>query len=147
MMASGVILAVVAAVAALAAIAADLLAPRVTGRWRDRAARARQSIASADVLQDPGRERRAEHRARELGINWVLQGTLDKIQPFRKLITTLDLDPRQVCYVGDDLLDLPVLRAAGLAACPADALPTGAEAGEWSDLKELAVTLGWSLPA
>ena len=31
------------------------------------------------------------------------------------------LDARQVCYVGDDLADLPVLRAAGLAACPADA--------------------------
>jgi phospholipase C len=33
------------------------------------------------------------------------------------------------------------------AACPGDTLPAGAEAGEWSDLKELAVTLGWSLPA
>jgi phospholipase C len=33
------------------------------------------------------------------------------------------------------------------AACPGNTLPAGAEAGEWSDLKELAVTLGWSLPA
>jgi phospholipase C len=33
------------------------------------------------------------------------------------------------------------------AACPSDTLPSGAEDGEWSDLKALAVTLGWSLPA
>jgi 3-deoxy-D-manno-octulosonate 8-phosphate phosphatase (KDO 8-P phosphatase) len=66
--------------------------------------------------------RAVEHRASELGIPWVLQGNLDKIQSFRKLLAALKLEPRQVCYVGDDLLDLPVLRAAGLAACPADAV-------------------------
>jgi 3-deoxy-D-manno-octulosonate 8-phosphate phosphatase (KDO 8-P phosphatase) len=39
-----------------------------------------------------------------------------------------DLEPRQVCYVGDDLVDLPVLRAAGLAAAPADAVAEVREA-------------------
>ncbi len=58
------LLAVVAAVAALVAIATDLLAPRMARRWRARADRARRS--PAPMLQDPGRERRAEHRAREL---------------------------------------------------------------------------------
>jgi hypothetical protein len=33
-----------------------------------------------------------------------------------------------------------------VAACPGEVLST-AESGEWSDLKELAITLGWSLPA
>jgi 3-deoxy-D-manno-octulosonate 8-phosphate phosphatase (KDO 8-P phosphatase) len=37
------------------------------------------------------------------------------------MIDRLGLVPRQVCFVGDDLPDLPVLRAVGLAACPADA--------------------------
>lgn len=62
-----------------------------------------------------------DRRAAELGIAPVIQGAADKGPPFRALIRELGLDARQVCYVGDDLPDLPVLRAVGLAACPADA--------------------------
>ena len=62
-------------------------------------------------------------RAAELGIASVIQGTPQKAEPFRRLITELGLDARQVCFVGDDLADLPVLGAVGLAACPADAAP------------------------
>jgi hypothetical protein len=58
------LVAVVAAVVALAALATDLLAPRVARRRRARAENARRS--PAPILPDPGRERRAEHRAREL---------------------------------------------------------------------------------
>ncbi len=60
-------------------------------------------------------------RAAELGIAPVIQGAADKGPPFRTLIADLGLDARQVCYVGDDLADLLVLSAVGLAACPADA--------------------------
>ena len=62
-------------------------------------------------------------RAAELGIAPVIQGASQKGAPFRRLIAELGLDARQVCYVGDDLADLPVLNAVGLAACPADAAP------------------------
>src|SRR5918997_744991 len=62
-------------------------------------------------------------RAAELGIAPVIQGVARKGEPFRTLLGQLGLDARQVCYVGDDLADLPVLLAVGLAACPADALP------------------------
>jgi len=58
------LVAVVAAVVALVAVAADVVAPRVAERWRARSRRARRPQAT--VLQDPGRERRAEQRAREL---------------------------------------------------------------------------------
>jgi 3-deoxy-D-manno-octulosonate 8-phosphate phosphatase (KDO 8-P phosphatase) len=60
-------------------------------------------------------------RAAELKIAHVLQGFDRKAEPFRILIDGLGLVPRQVCYMGDDLPDLPVLRTVGLAACPADA--------------------------
>ena len=63
-----------------------------------------------------------ERRAAELSIGFVLQGHDAKAAPFRDLVGRLGLEPRQVCYVGDDLPDLPVLRAVGLAACPADAV-------------------------
>jgi 3-deoxy-D-manno-octulosonate 8-phosphate phosphatase (KDO 8-P phosphatase) len=64
-----------------------------------------------------------ERRAAELKIPHVLQGLYRKVEPFRALIDQLGLAPRQVCYLGDDLPDLPVLGAVGLAACPADAVP------------------------
>jgi 3-deoxy-D-manno-octulosonate 8-phosphate phosphatase (KDO 8-P phosphatase) len=63
-----------------------------------------------------------DHRAGELGIDLVIQGAADKSEPFRALLAGLGLEPRQVCYMGDDLADLPVLAAVGLAACPADAV-------------------------
>lgn len=60
-------------------------------------------------------------RAAELKIAHVLQGHEQKATPFRTLIERLGLSPDQVCFVGDDLADLPVLRSVGLAACPLDA--------------------------
>lgn len=62
-----------------------------------------------------------DHRAAELGIEPVIQGASQKGGPFRQLIASLGLAPEQVCYIGDDLADLPVLQVVGLAACPADA--------------------------
>lgn len=66
-----------------------------------------------------------EHRARELGIAPVIQGSIDKGPRFAALLDELAIEPKQVCYIGDDLADLPVLTwpGLGLAACPADAVP------------------------
>jgi len=63
-----------------------------------------------------------ELRAAELGISPVIQGEPSKSAPFRALLAELGLEANQVCYMGDDLPDLPVLRAVGLSACPADAV-------------------------
>jgi 3-deoxy-D-manno-octulosonate 8-phosphate phosphatase (KDO 8-P phosphatase) len=65
--------------------------------------------------------RAVECRAAELKIAHVLQGHEQKATPFRTLIDGLGLSPIQVCFVGDDLADLPVLKSVGLAACPSDA--------------------------
>jgi len=61
-------------------------------------------------------------RAAELGIGTVVQGAASKLGPFRAILAEMGLEPHQAGYIGDDLPDLPVLRAAGLAACPADAV-------------------------
>lgn len=63
-----------------------------------------------------------EIRAKELGISPVVQGEPRKLAPFLELIGAMGLQPRQVCYMGDDLPDVPILRVAGLAACPSDAV-------------------------
>lgn len=61
-------------------------------------------------------------RARELGIDIVYQGVKEKLVPYRELLATLGLTDEEVAYVGDDLPDLPVLRLAGWAVAPADAV-------------------------
>jgi 3-deoxy-D-manno-octulosonate 8-phosphate phosphatase (KDO 8-P phosphatase) len=60
-------------------------------------------------------------RAAELGIAPVIQGAADKLAGFRRLLAEVPVAPEQVCYVGDDLPDLPVLRRCGLAVAVADA--------------------------
>jgi 3-deoxy-D-manno-octulosonate 8-phosphate phosphatase (KDO 8-P phosphatase) len=64
-----------------------------------------------------------EVRAAELGLTPVIQGALDKLAGYRRLLEEKPLAPERICYVGDDLPDLPVLRRCGLAVAVADACP------------------------
>ncbi len=60
-------------------------------------------------------------RAAELGIDLVVQGGPDKRAAFARILEDRRLDGSDVAYMGDDLLDLPILRQVGLSAAPADA--------------------------
>ena len=60
-------------------------------------------------------------RASELDVSLVRQGTVDKIVTLHEIVEKLGLDLSQVGYIGDDLPDLPVLRAVGLGVAVADA--------------------------
>jgi 3-deoxy-D-manno-octulosonate 8-phosphate phosphatase (KDO 8-P phosphatase) len=62
-------------------------------------------------------------RAQELGIRQVRQGVQDKAAAFRQLLHDVGMRAEQAAAVGDDLPDLPMLRAAGLAIAVADACP------------------------
>lgn len=64
-----------------------------------------------------------EIRARELGIDLVYQGVKDKLVPYREILLKLGLRDEEVAYVGDDVVDLPILRRVGFAATVADAVP------------------------
>ena len=54
-------------------------------------------------------------RARDLKIEHVYQGQQDKAAAFREILAKENLQPEEVCYVGDDIIDLPVMRLCGLA--------------------------------
>ena len=60
-------------------------------------------------------------RMADLGIAHVHQGQHDKLATYQDLIDRLDLDHEHVAYMGDDIIDLPVLRRVGFAATVADA--------------------------
>lgn len=55
------------------------------------------------------------HRARNLGITHLHQGAHDKLTVYRQLLGDLGLAPEQTAFMGDDVVDLPVMRRAGLA--------------------------------
>lgn len=57
-----------------------------------------------------------ERRAKELGVHDVVLGRIDKEAAFVELLDRQNLTPDRIAYVGDDLLDLPVLRQVGFAA-------------------------------
>ncbi|WP_305046571.1 KdsC family phosphatase [Geoalkalibacter sp.] len=62
------------------------------------------------------------HRAAELDIAIVHQGAKDKLIPYAAVLAELGLNDEQVAYVGDDVVDLPILRRVGLAVTVADAV-------------------------
>jgi 3-deoxy-D-manno-octulosonate 8-phosphate phosphatase (KDO 8-P phosphatase) len=60
------------------------------------------------------------HRAAQLGIRLVVQGVTSKLEAYERILRDTGLTDEAVAYMGDDLLDLPVLARAGLSAAPAD---------------------------
>ncbi|HTZ39660.1 MAG TPA: HAD-IIIA family hydrolase [Syntrophales bacterium] len=60
------------------------------------------------------------HRARELGVDRVYQGALDKLAVFQEILAQGGLVPEQTAYMGDDIVDLPVLRRAGFSVTVRD---------------------------
>jgi YrbI family 3-deoxy-D-manno-octulosonate 8-phosphate phosphatase len=60
-------------------------------------------------------------RANELGIDIVRQGVVEKLPAVKQIAQELRLGLEQVCYLGDDLPDLPAMRAVGLGVAVADA--------------------------
>jgi 3-deoxy-D-manno-octulosonate 8-phosphate phosphatase (KDO 8-P phosphatase) len=88
--------------------------------------------AGIDVAVISGRSSEAVSlRMRELGVREIFQGDHDKLPIYRALLERLALTPAQTAFMGDDLPDLPLLGLAGLAACPADAVPEVAAACHW----------------
>ena len=60
-------------------------------------------------------------RAAQLGVTLLYQGVTSKVDAYEQIVDAMLLDDEQVAYMGDDLLDLPVLSRVGLSAAPGDA--------------------------
>lgn len=64
-----------------------------------------------------------EDRANTLGITHLYQGQSDKLLAYRELLDKLAVRPGEVAYIGDDLIDWPVMAEVGLSTAVADAHP------------------------
>jgi N-acylneuraminate cytidylyltransferase len=62
-------------------------------------------------------------RAMKLKIDYLYQGVTDKLACVSQLAADLSLTLDEICFVGDDLNDIELLKQVGLACCPADAAP------------------------
>jgi 3-deoxy-D-manno-octulosonate 8-phosphate phosphatase (KDO 8-P phosphatase) len=71
------------------------------------------------------------HRAAQLAVRIVQQGVTSKASAFDQILKTSGLPEEAVSYMGDDLLDIPVLERAGLSAAPADAAAEVRAAVHW----------------
>lgn len=63
------------------------------------------------------------HRAKELGIEDVYQGAKNKIDAYKQLLEKYTLSDKEICYIGDDLIDLPILYRVGFPVAVANASP------------------------
>jgi len=63
-----------------------------------------------------------ERRAQDLRLAHVFQGHSDKLVIYEQILKETGLRPPQTGYMGDDLMDLPILNRVGLAAAPANAV-------------------------
>ncbi len=80
--------------------------------------------AGIEVAVITGRSSRiVNDRMTALGVHHIYQGQSDKMQSYGELLAQLDLVPAQVAYIGDDVVDLPVMQDCGLGVAVADAHP------------------------
>lgn len=74
--------------------------------------------AGIEVALISGRHSKATgYRAFQLGIKHLYLGEPDKIKAYEKIKRTLNLEDKQIAYMGDDVLDVPVLRKVGFPIC------------------------------
>ena len=67
------------------------------------------------------RSRLVELRAADLGITYVRQGALNKVETFESLLSEAGVEASHAAYVGDDVVDIPLMRRCALAVAVADA--------------------------
>ena len=75
--------------------------------------------------------RALEQRSRELGISHCLMARRNKLEALGELLHTTGLSSEQCCYVGDEVVDLPVLLRCGLAVAVPNAHRIALQIAHW----------------
>ena len=80
----------------------------------------RQSGVETAVISG-GQSKAVTSRMQILGVKYIYQNSTDKLSVFKTLLQKLKLNAQQTAYMGDDVLDLPVMKQAGLSIAVANA--------------------------
>lgn len=70
-------------------------------------------------------------RAHELNLNFCYENVFDKLSGFEKLLAEQHLTAQECLYIGDDIVDYPVMKRAGIAVAVADSSPELEEVAHW----------------
>jgi len=73
-----------------------------------------------------------EHRVADLGIKHLFQGCLDKLPVYKELCSSLNLSYEETAFVGDDVVDLPIMLKVGLAITVHDGHPMVKTHAHWT---------------
>lgn len=71
------------------------------------------------------------NRMTALGVSHIYQGQENKVLAFDSILQALELQPEQCAYIGDDVIDLPVMQKVGLSVAVADAHPIVRSKADW----------------
>ena len=66
-------------------------------------------------------------RAKDLKIDKVFKDYHYKSEAWDKILKTFKVNPEEICFIGDDVLDIPILRRVGFAVCPPNAMDEAKE--------------------
>ena len=97
------------------------------GHWIKLALRAGLIVGALSGAQSPANRQRAD----ELGLSFCYEGIKDKLEGFERMLAEWKLAPGECLYMGDDVIDMPPMRRAGVAVAVRDAVPELDEVADW----------------
>ena len=97
------------------------------GHWMKLAIRAGLRVGTLSGARSPANAQRVE----ELGLSFLREGVKDKLAGFEELVAELGVSPEECLYMGDDVVDMPPMRRAGVAVAVRDAVPELDEVADW----------------
>ena len=79
-------------------------------------------VGIKSVIITAKKSRIVKMRARDMKVARAYQGYMDKLKPFNHALRKFRVVPEEVCFIGDDLIDLPVLKRVGFAVAVSNAV-------------------------
>lgn len=76
-----------------------------------------------------------EQRAAELGVTFCKEDIINKGEEFKNILREYNVSPEECLYIGDDVIDIPVMRKVGIAVAPADAVSSVIEYVDWQTVR------------
>ena len=83
----------------------------------------KQYLPNIKVAWITGRKsKQVEIRAKEQKVDFLIQDCKDKVKSILDIANKLSISLSEIAYIGDDIIDLSVLRKVGVSVCPKDAV-------------------------